>query len=64
MKCLWNWFCQKIADRFKALRYDEEWRDLVGDNLVLAMFYEIQNLREQLEDAKTDGFVLDAILNQ
>lgn len=27
---------------FKALRYGEEWRNLVGDNLILAMAYRIQ----------------------
>ena len=35
---------------FKALRYGEEWRDLTGDNLVLAMYCEIEELREQLAD--------------
>ena len=34
---------------FYALRYGESWRDLTGDNLVLAMFYRIQNLEEQLQ---------------
>jgi hypothetical protein len=28
----------------KALRYGEEWRDLTGDNLVLAMAYRIEEL--------------------
>lgn len=31
----------------KALRYGEEWRNLVGDNLVLAMTNEIERLREK-----------------
>lgn len=34
---------------FKALRYGEEWRELVGDNLILAMAYRIQEL-EQAKD--------------
>lgn len=32
---------------FKALRYGQEWRNLIGDNLVLAMFYRIQELEEE-----------------
>ena len=35
--------------RFRALRYGEEWRDLAGDGLVLAMFQRIQELEEQLQ---------------
>lgn len=35
---------------FKALRYGEEWRNLTGDNLVRAMFSEIQEL--QIENKK------------
>lgn len=31
-----------------ALRYGEEWRDLTGDGMVLAMAYEIEKLREAL----------------
>jgi hypothetical protein len=34
--------------RLHALRYGEPWRDCVGDNLILAMAYEIQALREEL----------------
>jgi len=33
---------------FHALRYGEEWRDLTGDNLVLAMFNKIQDLEDKL----------------
>lgn len=31
----------------RALRYGEEWRNLIGDNLVLAMAQEIEELREK-----------------
>lgn len=34
---------------FKALRYGEDWRDLVGDNLVHSMFHRILELQEELE---------------
>lgn len=34
--------------QFKCLRYGEEWRDLIGDNMILAMFYRIQELEEAL----------------
>jgi len=33
---------------FNALRYGEKWRNLVGDNLILAMFYKIQELEDKL----------------
>ena len=32
----------------RALRYGQEWRELNGDKLVLAMTMEIQSLREQI----------------
>jgi len=38
--------------KFKALRYGEEWRDLTGDGMVLAMFHRIQELEEELKEAK------------
>ena len=38
---------------FKALRYGEEWRNLVGDGLVLAMFHEIERLIEELSEAES-----------
>jgi hypothetical protein len=31
--------------RFRALRYGEEWRDLTGDGLVLALVYKILSLQ-------------------
>jgi len=34
----------------KSLRYGEEWRDLVGDGLVLALVQEIERLQEKIED--------------
>lgn len=34
----------------RALRNDEEWRDCVGDNLILALAQEIENLRDAYED--------------
>ncbi len=35
-----------------ALRYGEQWRNLAGDNLVMAMAYEIEELRESKEYCK------------
>ena len=32
---------------FKALRYGEEWRDLIGDGLSLSMIQKIQELEEE-----------------
>jgi hypothetical protein len=34
--------------RSECLRYGEQWRDLVGDKMVLAMFDEIVELRKRL----------------
>lgn len=39
---------------FRALRYGEEWRDLAGDNLIHAMFCEIERLREGLSYISED----------
>ncbi len=32
----------------KALRYDEEWQDLTGNGLILAMLQEVHELRKDL----------------
>ena len=37
---------------FKAERYGEEWRDLSGDNLILALIYKVQKLERQNETLK------------
>jgi hypothetical protein len=40
--------------RLYALRYGEPWRDLLGDNLILYLAYEVESLRNQLGlDTKT-----------
>lgn len=36
----------------KALRYGQPWRNLAGDNLILAMAQEIDRLRKQISDHK------------
>jgi hypothetical protein len=47
----------------KALRYGEEWQDLTGNGLVLALFHEIEKLRSTserfavvIDDPTSDGF--------
>lgn len=35
---------------FKALRHGEDWRNLTGDNLILALFYKIQELEKEKEE--------------
>jgi len=35
--------------KFEALRYGDEWRNLIGDNLILALVYKIQELEEKLK---------------
>ncbi len=39
----------------RALRYGDEWRDLTGDGLVLALAQEIEMLREALALAKGEA---------
>lgn len=43
---------QASAGGLRALRYGEEWRDLTGDGMVLALAQEIQNLRDVLESIR------------
>jgi ubiquinone biosynthesis protein UbiJ len=38
---------QKSTGRVIALRYGEEWRDCVGDGLILALAQEVQELRAE-----------------
>lgn len=35
----------------RALRNGEEWRDLTGDGMVLAMYHEIEQLQTQISEA-------------
>jgi hypothetical protein len=42
---------------FRALRYGEEWRDLAGDNLVLAFY-------QELEEAKAEVARLRRIIDE
>lgn len=54
---------------FKALRYGEEWRDLTGDGLVLALVQRIRELEECLLDAKEwvamhESNIIDNILSK
>jgi hypothetical protein len=39
---------EKAEEDFKALRYGDDWRDLTGDGMVLALCHEIEELRERL----------------
>lgn len=39
----------------KCLRYGEEWRDITGDGMVLAMAYEIDRLKDII-DSLTEPF--------
>lgn len=41
---------QDEQGRLTALRNGEPWRDLVGDNLVLALAQEVENLRKLLDN--------------
>jgi hypothetical protein len=37
---------------FKALRHGKDWRDLTGDNLILDMFFMIEQLQEENQKLK------------
>jgi hypothetical protein len=39
---------QEARGGMRALRYGEEWRDLTGDGLVLALAQEVDALRERV----------------
>jgi hypothetical protein len=45
---------------FKALRHGEEWKDLIGDNLTLALIDKIEELEQEIfnrdEQAEADRF--------
>ena len=38
--------------RFYALRYGEQWRNLIGDKFILSLVYKIMYLQEELELSK------------
>lgn len=38
----------------RARRYGEDWRDLVGDGLVLAMAQRIEELEDEIKELKKD----------
>lgn len=46
---------------FKCLRNGEEWRDLTGDNLILSLINEIQELREQNKSMLEDVDFLNCL---
>jgi hypothetical protein len=37
---------------FKALRYGEEWRNLTGDGMILALCHRIEELEEEIQRMK------------
>lgn len=39
--------------RFEALRYGEEWRNLIGDNLILSLVQKVQELEEQINKGRS-----------
>jgi hypothetical protein len=41
---------QRAAGGCFALRYGCEWRDTVGDNLILSLAYTVQELREKKDE--------------
>ena len=43
---------QNADGALKALRYGEEWQDLTGNNLVLALAHEVDRLRDGLKILK------------
>lgn len=41
--------------KLEALRYGKEWRDCVGDGLILAMLHEIEDLKNQLNNQRKNA---------
>ena len=56
------------GNNLKALRYGEDWRDLVGDGLVLALVQRIEELEDyagtQYERGYDDGYDQGCYENQ
>lgn len=42
-----NWKQSPEKSIFRALRYGQDWRNLNGDGLILAMVYKIQELENE-----------------
>jgi len=40
--------------KFEALRYGNDWRNLVGDNLILALVNKVQELEDKLKVKEVD----------
>jgi hypothetical protein len=57
---------QSDPHKFVALRYDQPWQDLTGNNLILAMFQRILDLQElvchEWEPTDTEGHSLQCKL--
>jgi len=49
------------SGKLESLRYDEKWRDLTGDGLILAMLQDYDFLKEQFELANQQ---LDSLINE
>lgn len=41
--------------KFHALRYGADWRDLIGDNLILSLVNKIQELETELAAIKNEN---------
>ena len=44
--------------QFSCLRYDEEWRDLAGDKMVMSLFEYALNLENKISKLMTKGEIL------
>lgn len=47
---------------FRALRYGEEWRNLAGDNLVLALFQELEEAKEEVKKLQQENFTMSHVM--
>jgi len=48
------------GETLRALRYGEEWRDLTGDNMVMALASELSEARKEIERLRRDANAADA----
>lgn len=44
--------------KFEALRYSEEWRNLIGDNLILSLVNKIQELEQENSKLKINNSLI------
>ena len=56
---VYNDGCDGKPCNFKALRYGEDWRDLIGDGMILALIHHIQHQEEKIKELEDKNLKLE-----